>query len=373
MNILILNWRDLRHPLSGGAEISLLEHAKYWVQKGAKVTWFASSFTGGKEREIIDGIHIIRKGSMFTVHIHALFYYFQNFREIDIIFDNFHFIPFFSPLYARNKAIVAFINEPAREAWFKNGNIIIGTIGYILEPLFFLPYVKVPLLTGSDSIAAELLHYNVKKKLLSVVPHGMNVSPLKGDPKKSTYPVIIYLGQLAKDKGIEDALESFVLLKKVVPKARLWIVGKPSSEKYLQRIQNLIRNMHLKDDSTLFGYVTESRKNQLLEKAWVLIHPSIREGWGLNILEANSFGTPAVGYNISGLKDSIQDKKTGIITDKNTPYELSKEIISLLQDKKKYATLSRQARIFAKKFRWDKSGRLSWKIVKKTYESYKDK
>jgi hypothetical protein len=60
MKILILNWRDPMHPLAGGAERSVLEHAKYWKNMGAEITWFASAFPGSKNRDIVSGIQIIR-------------------------------------------------------------------------------------------------------------------------------------------------------------------------------------------------------------------------------------------------------------------------------------------------------------------------
>src|SRR5437879_3318402 len=49
MNILILNWRDSKNPLAGGAEIVTLEHAKAWVRAGHHVTWFTSFVPPGKK------------------------------------------------------------------------------------------------------------------------------------------------------------------------------------------------------------------------------------------------------------------------------------------------------------------------------------
>jgi hypothetical protein len=120
MHILILNWRDIKNPLAGGAEISTHEHAKRWVKAGHKVTLFSSSFTGGEAFEKIDGVKIIRRGSHYTVHLHAIFYYLIALREkVDLVVDEFHFIPFFTPLYFRGKKL-AFIHETAKELWFEN-------------------------------------------------------------------------------------------------------------------------------------------------------------------------------------------------------------------------------------------------------------
>ena len=94
MNILILNWRDVKNPKSGGAEIVTLEHAKYWVKKGHNVTWFTSSFKGAKREEILNGIKIVRYGNFITVYLFAPFYYLFSKTKFDIIIDQIHGLPF---------------------------------------------------------------------------------------------------------------------------------------------------------------------------------------------------------------------------------------------------------------------------------------
>jgi glycosyltransferase involved in cell wall biosynthesis len=59
---------------------------------------------------------------------------------------------------------------------------------------------------------------------------------------------------------------------------------------------------------------------------------SVKEGWGLVVTEANSQGTPAVVYNVDGLRDSVKDGNTGIIAKENTPEGLAKALVSLLGD-----------------------------------------
>src|SRR3990167_7669440 len=101
MHILILNWRDPKNPKSGGAEIVTLEHAKAWVKKGHKVTWFTSKFAGSKDTEKIEGINIVRRGNFLTVFLIAHFFYFLSKNKFDLVIDEIHGIPFFTPLYFR--------------------------------------------------------------------------------------------------------------------------------------------------------------------------------------------------------------------------------------------------------------------------------
>ena len=116
--ILILNWRDPMHPLSGGAEQMILEHAKYWKKSGAHIKWFASGFRKGKQREVIEGIEIIRRGSHFTVSVWAFIYYITgNFGTVDLVVDCFHFFPFFTPIYMKKVRKIAVIHEIAGSLW----------------------------------------------------------------------------------------------------------------------------------------------------------------------------------------------------------------------------------------------------------------
>ena len=109
MRILILNWRDPNHPHAGGAEKSVLEHAKYWHKKGADVTWYSSGFKNSKREEGRNGIKIIRVGNHYTTHILFIIDYllFGKLKGFDIVIDCFHFLPYFTPLFMRQEKKIA--------------------------------------------------------------------------------------------------------------------------------------------------------------------------------------------------------------------------------------------------------------------------
>ena len=365
MNILILNWRDLKHPLTGGAEISLYEQAKIWQKKGSRITWFSASFPGAIQQEEIEGITYIRKGNHYTSHLWAFIYHITGkLPKVDIVVDSFHFVPFFSPLYMRIP-VVALINEVAKETWFKNISFPFSFVGYAVEPFFFFIYRWSQFITGSNSCKDDLLKMGIKNENIAVVPHGIRI--IKNDNKKEMTPTIIFLSRISKDKGIEDALRAIALVKQKIPSIKFWIVGKPENESYLSTVKKIINKLHIEGNSKFFGFISEQEKFALLKKAWILVHPSIREGWGLNVIEANAMGTPAVGYNVQGLKDSIRDGKTGILTETN--YEsLANGIEHLILDKKAHSDMSKAAIKWAEGFSWEKAGEASYTILKARYE-----
>jgi len=363
MKILILNWRDIKHPLAGGAEISTHEHAKRWVKAGHNVTQFSSFVKGEKSSEIIDGVLIIRMGSHYTVHLCAFFYYILHARnEIDLVVDEFHFIPFFTPLYCRKKK-VAFIHETAGEIWFKNHFFPINFIGFFLEPLFFYLYRKICFITVSDSTKKDLIKFGIKKEHIYIIHNGL--SPIRSVKKKETNPTIIYLGKFSRDKKTEDAILAFFEIQKVFSNSFLWVVGKQEKHGIENSLKELVKKLGIEKKVTFFGFVQEEEKYDLLKRAWVLINPSMKEGWGLTVIEAASQGTPCVAYDVSGLRDSIQDERTGLLAKERRPKNLAEKIIFLLKNKTWYDRLSKQSLQWSKEFTWEKASRESMELIDK--------
>lgn len=368
MNITILNWRDPEHPLAGGAEQSLFQHAKYWKRKGAKITWISSGFEKSKSNFDLEGIKFYRLGSHFTVHLLSAFYL-RNIKDTDIYIDSFHFLPFFTPIYKNKMKVIALINEPAKNAWFKNIIFPVALAGFLFEPFFFKFYKEVPFITSATSIKRELKNLGISSGKINVIPHGVTIAKSKKKYVIEKNPTIIYLSQLSPDKGIEDAIKAVGIMQQHRD-INFWIAGKAISKSYEAKIKKLIKSSKL-SNVKYFGFISEEKKSELLQKSWLLIHPSSREGWGLNVIEANIFGTPAVGYNVTGLRDSIKNKSTGLLTSINTPADIAEKCLSIIEDKKLREILSKNAKNWARGFNWDASGEKSWNLVNKIYEKSK--
>lgn len=368
MNILVLSWRGPKHPLEGGAEQVDHEHHKGWIAAGHNVTLFTSTFKGAKNEEIIDGVKIIRSGYQYTVFINAFFWYLFGKREkFDFIVDEFHGWPFFTPLYIK-KPKMAVIQEVTREVWFKYPlpyglQFIFGTIGYLLEPLFFLPYKNVNFMIGSESAKKEVNKFGIPNKNIIVVPHGVILDLPAKAPLKNKKKTIVFLGALAKDKGIEDAIKTFGILNKKGD-FNFYVIGK-SDPKYLKYLKHLAKDLNLKNKITFFGFVSQKDKFMLLYKSHLMINPSIREGWGLVNIEANACSVPVIAYNSPGLTDSIRDGQNGIICKTNSPQELAEEVNKLLEDKKRYKTLQNRAFKWSQEFTWENSKKLSLALIKR--------
>jgi glycosyltransferase involved in cell wall biosynthesis len=82
-------------------------------------------------------------------------------------------------------------------------------------------------------------------------------------------------------------------------------------------------------------------------------YPGIREGWGLNIIEANALGVPSVAYSVLGLKDSVRDHSTGLLVKNGDVQAMADGLITLLADEKLRTRFSKNALKYSLNFFWD--------------------
>ncbi len=205
-------------------------------------------------------------------------------------------------------------------------------------------YKKRPTITVSQSTKEDL------KKLgfhhLTIIPNGLEKKPLDHIPPKPKDLKLVYLGRLKKTKNPEDALKAFKEVQKTFPETNLWIMGKGPLLKKLQQ-------KYACPEIKFWGYVSEEKKFSLLKEAHFLLVPSIREGWGQVVIQANSMGTPAIGYKVPGLTDSIKHGRTGYLV--NNYKEMAATIKEIWSDRDKYKQISQNALSWAKNFSWSKS------------------
>jgi glycosyltransferase involved in cell wall biosynthesis len=160
--------------------------------------------------------------------------------------------------------------------------------------------------------------------------------------EKFDNPTIISLGRITAMKRTIDQVKAFELAKKEIENLKLIIAGY-GDDNYFGKLMLYIKNSQFSDDIKYLGKISFQDKIEYMSKSHLISVTSIKEGWGLIVTEANSQGTPAIVYDVDGLRDSVKHNETGLICTKNTPVELSKNIIELLQNKNLYKKLQKNA------------------------------
>jgi glycosyltransferase involved in cell wall biosynthesis len=217
-------------------------------------------------------------------------------------------------------------------------------------------------MTVSESTKKSLSNIGIKTENINVIHNGISNHVLTKLPVKEKVPTFIFMSRIVKMKGIEDVIKAFFDIQKQLRSAQLWIIGEGDG-KYLEQLNKLIKLYSLSSKIRFFGRVDEKAKLELLKKAHILLHASVKEGWGLVVIEAGSQGTPAVVYDVDGLRDSVKNDKTGIVLEKNTPEEMSNQAIKLIKDKAEYEKLQDNVLVWAKSLTWEEATKQSLKLI----------
>jgi glycosyltransferase involved in cell wall biosynthesis len=364
MRILILNWRDVRDPKSGGAELVTMEHAKGWVRAGHSVTWLTASFVGAPSESVVDGVTFIRRWGPLTIYVYAPLYLLGHARFFDVIVDEVHGFPFFSPLFTK-KPVVVFIHEIAGEIWDYMFSFPKNIMGRLLETYYFRLYKHCLFWTDAPSTVSELVDHGIPKDQCIAIPCPMIQADGFGikNTKKEKDPTYVFVSRVVRMKGIEEIIKAFSFIARAQVQSKLWIVG-GGQDSYITELKHMMADYGIGDRVTFFGTVSEQRKYELMSRAHLLLHASVKEGWGLVVLEAASVGTPAIVYNVTGLKDVVKDGITGIVIPKNSPQEMAKEATQLLVDKKRYEHFQKNGKLWADSLQWDDVIQKSLRLLK---------
>lgn len=349
MRFVMFNWRDPKNPLSGGAERVTQAYLNALVKRGHEVFWFANAFPNCKTEETIDGIRIVRGGGMGTSVLKAIQWYRRQ-PKFDLVMDQHHGIPWYTPWWCGTNN-VSYIHEVLGPIWSAFYPWPLSTIGRWQERWTHWLYRKVPFWTASECTRDILIKHGVRS--IKIIRYGVNTVALPSLPEKPlTTPLrLIAVSRLAPNKRIDHAVRTLRCLLDQNIEATLTIVGTGEVEASLRA---LVKELRLEDKVIFTGPLPEKEKDEQLQRAHFLLHNSIREGWGLNVIEANAMGTPAVAYPVAGLIESTLHDETGLISEKETPESMAASLIGILKSPQKYQEYRVKAWERAKTLHWDK-------------------
>jgi glycosyltransferase involved in cell wall biosynthesis len=370
MNIFVINWRCFKNPLAGGAEIYFQEIFKRIVNMGHKVTQLAVQFNNAPENEIIDGIKIIRIGTKNTFN-------FAVYRELphlleqenyDIVIDDLNKIPFYSP-WLTKKPVLALMMHLFRKSIFSEVFFPFASYVYLTESLIPLCYKKNYFAALSESSKQDLVKMGIKPDKIVTIPPGIDLQLYQPNDAIKQDNLIIHTGRLKKYKSTDHLIMVTQRLIEKRKDLKVVIIGGGDD---LPRLKELTKKLALENYITFTGYIPEHKKINYYQKASVLVENSIKEGWGMIVIEANACGTPVIASRSPGLRDAVLDQKTGFLYDYANINELAEKIELLLDNKTLHRQMAQAGIQWAKNFSWDNAAKEMLKIIKKTVEERKD-
>lgn len=356
MKILWFTWKDMSHPWAGGAELVNERLAERLVHEGHEVIFIVGGYKDCEPTEIINGYTVIRVGGFYSVFWQAYRYYKKHLQDWpDVVIEEINTLPFFSRFYIRQPSIL-FIHQLCRQIWFYQMKWPLSLIGFLVEPLYLQLLRGKQIITISESTKQDLARFGFKEKNITVISQGMDLPPIDvlQLQKKYKVPTLLSLGAMRPMKRTLDQVKAFEFAKQQLPALRLKLAGDASGE-YGQAVLEYIAGSPYVADIEYLGHVTAAKRLELMQRSQLIMSTSVKEGWGLTVTEAASQGTPAVVYDIDGVRDSTHLGQTGVIASQNSPKALAEAIVATLQNRHSYSELCARALEASRQYTFERS------------------
>jgi glycosyltransferase involved in cell wall biosynthesis len=346
--VTFLSWRDTSHPDGGGSEVFVEEVARGLAARGHDVTLLCAAHGRAALDETRGGVVIRRRGGRLTVYLHGLVFLLSRAgRRQDLVVDVINGLPFGAPL-VRRRGLVALVHHVHREQWRIIYPGLGGRVGWFCES-WVTPrlYRRVRHVTVSEASRTDLVSLGVPKASVSVVHNG-TPPPVRTQTPQLGSPRLCILSRLVPHKQVEHAVDVVAALAGQLPTIALDIIG---DGWWADRIEARIDALGVHDRVTMHGHVDEETKAALLDAAWLMLLPSVKEGWGIAVLEAASHRTPTIAYrSAGGVNESIRDGETGVLVDDME--EMATSAGRLLADPGRLARMAQLARKNAERYEW---------------------
>ena len=358
-HVVVLNWRDPWHPEGGGSELYVHQVVQRLVAGGDRVTVFTAAYENPLDehgpahpalpRDVRDGVTYVRRGGHLTVYLWAaLFLLTRRFGHVDRVLEVQNGMPFLATLFTR-APVVVLVHHVHREQWPVVGPVL-ARIGWFLESKVAVRANRGNrYLAVSEVTRSELVSLGVRAGDIQIAYNGLPRAPVREPVPASETPRIVVLSRLVPHKQIEHAIELMPRLLETYPDATLQVLG---SGWWHDNLVAARERLGLHHHVVFHGHVTEEEKFAELERAWVHVLPSLKEGWGLSIIEAASVGTPSVAYrSAGGVQESILEGVTGLLADDRS--QLTDHVADLLADTGRRRDLGAKAQARSEHFSWD--------------------
>ena len=358
-SVLLLCWRDTGHPQGGGSETYLQRIGALLADAGVDVTLRTARYPGASKTDVVDGVRISRGGGRHTVYIRAGLAMVASrlglgpLRRVrpDVVIDSQNGLPFLARL-AFGRRVVVLVHHCHREQWPVAGRML-GRFGWWVESrLSPRLHRRNQYVTVSLPSVRDLADLGVDTSRVAVVRNGLDQAPARTlTGQRCATPRIVVLSRLVPHKQIEDSLDAVAVLCKRIPDLHLDVVG---GGWWQDRLIEHAQRLGITEAVTFHGHVDDHTKHAVVQRSWVHVLPSRKEGWGLAVVEAAQHGVPTVGYRSSGgLTDSIVDGVTGLLVDDHT--ELIERLEELLCDRVLREELGAKAEARSREFSWSQS------------------
>ncbi|MFJ9152861.1 glycosyltransferase family 4 protein [Streptomyces sp. NPDC102270] len=341
--IVFLAHRDLDNPAAGGSELLVDRLADGLTRLGHQVTLLCGGPASYR------GYRVVSAGGEFGHYLRARTAFARQVGETDLLVEVCNGMPYLAPLWHRGPTL-CLVNHVHTDLWkmrFGGPLAPAARIGRRLEHWALAGAAarhRSLLVAVSPSTAHALRAIGVERDRIRVVHNGVEEpEPLV---RRSPEPLFVAVGRLVEYKRIDLLLRLWERVRPVTG-GRLVIVGDGPERPRLEQLAG--------PGVEFTGHVTEAEKHRLLCEAWLLLHPSAVEGWGLVVTEAATRETPTIAFDVPGLRDSVVDGETGVLARGESSFAAAWCTLALSGHRREL--MGKAARDRAARYRWDRTVR----------------
>lgn len=203
------------------------------------------------------------------------------------------------------------------------------------------------LLANSKYTYDQLSDLGVDKERLLLHPNGINLKdipfrwkgPLVKSPEKIEF---ITVARLAEEKGIEYGIRAIgELVESVEKEVKYHIVGDGEQR---QALEALTEQLELTDVVVFHGYKNRQYVFQHLARSHIFVLPSIEEGFGMVLLEAQAIGLPVVATTAGGIPEAVDEGNSAFLVEPGNPTAMARELYKLVEVPNEWASIGRDGR-----------------------------
>lgn len=363
LRILVVNHRDWRSPRAGGLEELVAQSCRRWAAWGHEVTLLCALHEGAEKEDHCDCVRMIHGPGEYLFNWWAPLKIRSLGRgRFDIILEYISKVPCFIPAMVRHTPVAVMVPHLFGKTAFNELPWPMAAYAYALEQPIARVYRKSRFWALSKTTAVDLVRRGVSNDQITVIYPGFNEALLKPLPvQRTAYPSLIYLTRLKKYKRVDLPITVVARLKGEFPGLRLFITGRGDHEPELRR---LVAELKVEDAVEFCGFVSEERKQELMQQSWLGIQTSTIEGWGLGVIEVGACGAPTVASDSPGLCESVHDGKTGTLVPHGDVEALVAAVRRLLADHAERERMGANAYQWAQQLSWEEMSRRSLEFLR---------
>ncbi|MFR0352399.1 glycosyltransferase family 4 protein [Streptomyces sediminimaris] len=339
--IVFLAHRDLGNPAAGGSELLVDRLAEGLTALGHQVTLLCGGPAAFRDYRVVSA------GGEFGHYLRARSAFARQVGETDLLVEVCNGVPYLAPYWHRGPTL-CLVNHVHTDQWqmrFGGPLLPAARLGRRLEQWALAGAQHRSLLVAvSPSTAHALRAIGVARERIRVVHNGVEEPGPRAE--RSPEPLFVAVGRLVEYKRIDLLLRLWERVRPVTG-GRLVIVGDGPERGRLEQAAG--------PGVEFAGHVPEAEKHRLLCAAWLLLHPSAVEGWGLVVTEAATRETPTIAFDVPGLRDSVVDGETGVLAHGESSFAAAWCTLALSGHRREL--MGKAARDRAARYRWHRTVR----------------